>query len=194
MPMKLPITRETTGCAMSSTMSICSRPSSRSSTLTAISRISSSCIAIRFGVKPRWKRALIRSCLGGSWAMNIEVINSSGIAWVSAMQPPRSEEKVRQSRETAWTSAALVTDQKPASSGYSLISSKWTGHFDRISLKIACGGPSCQCSISGMSIASRSIPVSVSGAMRRFLSRSAGGAAAAYWLPGQFGPLCDGLA
>ena len=36
-----------------------------------ISRISSSCSAIRFGVKPRWKSALRRSCFGGSMPMNI---------------------------------------------------------------------------------------------------------------------------
>ena len=36
-----------------------------------ISRISASCSAIRFGVKPRWKSALSRSCFGGSIPMNI---------------------------------------------------------------------------------------------------------------------------
>ena len=58
-----------------------------------ISRIASSCSAIRFGVKPRWKSALSRSCLGGSMPMNIACMSSSGrIAWVSAVIPPRSEE------------------------------------------------------------------------------------------------------
>ena len=69
--MKLPITRATTGWATSSTRSQVSRPSSWSSTSRVIARIASSCSAIRFGVKPRWNSALIRSCLGGSIPMNI---------------------------------------------------------------------------------------------------------------------------
>ena len=77
-PMKLPITRETTGCATSVTRSQVSRPSSRSSTSTAIARISSSCAAIRLGVKPAWNSALMRSCLGGSIPMNIARVSSSG--------------------------------------------------------------------------------------------------------------------
>ena len=92
-PMKLPMTRETTGCATSVTRSQVSRPSSRSRTPTTISRISSSCSAIRFGVKPRWKSALSRSCFGGSIPMNIAWISSSGMtALVSDVMPPRSEE------------------------------------------------------------------------------------------------------
>src|SRR4051812_43183484 len=66
MPMKLPITRATTGWATSSTRSHESRPSRRSSTVVAISRISSSWSAMRFGVKPAWKSALTRSCFGGA--------------------------------------------------------------------------------------------------------------------------------
>ena len=58
-----------------------------------IARIASSCSAIRFGVKPRWKSALSRSCFGGSIPMNIAAISSSGmIASVSAVMPPRSDE------------------------------------------------------------------------------------------------------
>ena len=58
-----------------------------------ISRICSSCSAIRFGVKPRWNRALRRSCLGGSMPMNIACCSSSGmIAFFSAVIPPISEE------------------------------------------------------------------------------------------------------
>ena len=58
-----------------------------------ISRIAGSCSAIRFGVNPRWKSALSRSCLGGSMPMNIDWISSSGmIALVSAVIPPRSDE------------------------------------------------------------------------------------------------------
>ena len=91
--MKLPMTRATTGWATSSTRSAVSRPSRRSSTPRVISRISSSCSAMRFGVKPRWKRALSRSCLGGSMPMNIAWISSSGmIALVRAVIPPRSDE------------------------------------------------------------------------------------------------------
>ena len=83
-----------------------------------ISRIASSCSAIRFGVKPRWNSALSRSCFGGSMPMNIAWISSSGmIALVSAVIPPRSDEYVCQSRLTACTSSARVTDQKPSSSG-----------------------------------------------------------------------------
>ena len=51
--MKLPITRDTTGCATSVTRSQVSRPSRRSNTAAVISRIAGSCSAIRFGVKPR---------------------------------------------------------------------------------------------------------------------------------------------
>ena len=43
-----------------------------------IARIASSCSAIRFGVKPRWKSALRRSCFGGSMPMNIARVSSSG--------------------------------------------------------------------------------------------------------------------
>ena len=54
-PMKLWMTRETTGCATSVTRSHSSRPSRRSIASTAICRIASWCSAIRFGVKPAWK-------------------------------------------------------------------------------------------------------------------------------------------
>ena len=91
-PMKLPITRDTTGCATSMTRSQASRPARRSSTPTVIARISSSCSAIRLGVKPRWKSALSRSCLGGSMPMNIAEIRSTGmIAFVRAVMPVAEE-------------------------------------------------------------------------------------------------------
>ena len=93
-PMKLPITRATTGCATSVTRShgLAARRAA-SSTSIVIARIASSCSAIRFGVKPRWKSALIRSCLGGSIPMNIACCSSSGrIAFLSAVKPPISEE------------------------------------------------------------------------------------------------------
>ena len=92
-PMKLWITRETTGCATSTTRSQVSRPSSESRTRAAIARISSSCSAIRFRVKPRWNRFLRRSCLGGSIPMNIARISASGMtASVRAVMPPFSDE------------------------------------------------------------------------------------------------------
>ena len=116
-PMKLPITRETTGWATSVTRSHPPRSATPSRTRSAIALISSSCSAIRFGVKPRWKSILIRSCLGGSMPMNIACTSSSGNWWVSPVTPPRSEEKVCQSRLTVRTSSALVTDQSPSSSG-----------------------------------------------------------------------------
>ena len=90
--MKLPITRETTGCATSLTRSQVSRPSRRSSTSTAIARIASSWSAIRFGVKPAWNSALRRSCLGGSIPMNIARASSIGNTPLAAVTPPRSEE------------------------------------------------------------------------------------------------------
>ncbi len=90
--MKLPITRDTTGCATSFTSSQVSRPSSRSSTPITISRISSSCSAIRLGVKPAWKSAFSRSCLGGSMPMNIALTSSSGNTAVTAVMPSRSDE------------------------------------------------------------------------------------------------------
>ena len=128
-PMNEPITRATTGWATSPTRSHVSRPSRRSSTPRVISRMAGSCSAMRRGVKPRWKSALSRSCLGGSIPMNIACISSSGmIASVSSVKPV-ADENVSQSRETAWTSSAVVTDQKPASSGYSVIFDvQWTGH------------------------------------------------------------------
>ena len=92
MPMKLPITRDTAGWATSVTRSAVSRPSRRSSTPTTISRISSSWAAIRFGVKPAWKSALIRSCLGGSMPMNIARASSIGKTSLIATTPPSSEE------------------------------------------------------------------------------------------------------
>ena len=66
MPMKLPITRETTGWATSVTRSHSPRSAIPSSTATAIARIASSCSAIRFGVKPRWKSILSRPAGIGS--------------------------------------------------------------------------------------------------------------------------------
>ena len=64
-------------------------PRAASSTSIAIARIASSCSAIRFGVKPRWKSALIRSCLGGSMPMNIACWSSSGrTAFFRAVKPP----------------------------------------------------------------------------------------------------------
>ncbi len=111
-PMNEPITRETTGCATSVTRSHVSRPARPSSTPAVIARISSSCCAIRRGVKPAWKSALRRSCLGGSIPMNIARESSSGSTEsVSAVIPPSSDEYVLQSRLTVWTSSASVTDQ-----------------------------------------------------------------------------------
>ncbi len=89
--MKEPITRATTGWATSVTRSQVSRPSRRSSTRSAISRMRSSWSAIRFGVKPRWNSDLTRSCLGGSMPMNIARLSSSG-STPAAVMPPSSEE------------------------------------------------------------------------------------------------------
>ena len=74
-------------------------------------------------------------------AMNCEVCSSSGKTWVRPITPPRSEEKVCQSRLTSRTSSARVTDQNPSSSGYSWISLQCTGQPWRRSRKISCGGP-----------------------------------------------------
>ena len=67
-------------------------PSSRSSTSLTIALIASSWSAIRFGVKPAWNSALMRSCLGGSMPMNIARVSSSGNTTEAAVMPPRSEE------------------------------------------------------------------------------------------------------
>ena len=88
-PMNEPITRETTGPATSLTSSHSPRAATRSRTPLTIARIRSSCSPIRFGVKPRWNSALIRSWRGGS----IEIIcccwASSGIPKSSrTMIPP----------------------------------------------------------------------------------------------------------
>jgi len=94
-PMKLPITRATTGWATSLTRSQVSRaggPSKRSSTSIVIARIASSCSAIRFGVKPRWNSAFSRSCLGGSIPMNIARCISNDKPALDAVKPPTSEE------------------------------------------------------------------------------------------------------
>ena len=65
---------------------------------------------------------------------------------------------MRQSRLTVWTSSAVVTDQKPGSSGYSLMRSvQWTGHWLRNCLNSSCGGPSSQSSRSATSTLSRSL-------------------------------------
>jgi hypothetical protein len=143
--MKLPITRETTGWATSLTRSQVSRPSRRSQAPVVMARISSSCSAIRLGVKPRWKSALSRSCCGGSIPMNIAWVSSSGrIAWVIAVTPC-ADEYVSQSRLTACTSSARVTDQKPSSSGYSgKCGVQWIGHSARMRLNRWYGGPSIQ--------------------------------------------------
>ncbi len=111
MPMKLPITRETAGWATSATRSHVSRPSSRSSTSLTIALMASSWSAIRLGVKPAWKSAFMRSCLGGSMPMNIARVSSSGKTSETAVMPPSSEEYVLKSRLTVWMSSAVVTDQ-----------------------------------------------------------------------------------
>ena len=62
---------------------------------------------------------------------------------LSAVKPPTSEEKVCQSRLTSCTSSAVVTDQKPSSSGYSVMPSvQCTGHSERSRRNSSCGGPS----------------------------------------------------
>src|ERR1700735_3632791 len=54
-----------------------------------------------------------------------------------------ADENVSQSRVTVWTSSALVTDQKPASSGDCAIPAlQFTGHLLRSSRNSSCGGPS----------------------------------------------------
>ncbi len=156
MPMKLPITRETTGWATSVTRSQVSRSPRRSRTRVTISRIAGSCSAIRRGVNPRWNSCLSRSCLGGSMPMNIARVSSSGmIESVSAVTPPRSEEKVCQSWLTACRSSGLVTDQNPASWGnWEICEVQCTGHSERIRLNSSCGGPCSQCSRSPTSTSS----------------------------------------
>ncbi len=57
-----------------------------------ISRIALVCAAIRFGVKPAWKSAFNRSCLGGSMPMNIARASSIGKTSSITTTPPRSEE------------------------------------------------------------------------------------------------------
>ena len=90
--MKLPITRETTGCATSVTRSQVSLSATRSRTPTVMSRIASSCSAIRLGVNPRWKSIFRRSCLGGSMPMNIARTSSTGMtALVRAVTPVADE-------------------------------------------------------------------------------------------------------
>ena len=51
--------------------------------------------------------------------MNIARESSIG-STPPAVTPPISEEYVRQSRLTVWTSSAVVTDQKPSSAGSSV--------------------------------------------------------------------------
>ncbi len=89
--------------------------------------------------------------------MNIDRMSSSGmIAFVIAVIPPRSDEYVSQSWLTSWMSSAVVSDQYPASSGYSVIlSDQWTGHSARIRANSSCGGPSFQRSRSPTRTSSR---------------------------------------
>ena len=109
----------------------------------------SSWSAIRFGVKPRWNSALTRSCLGGSMAdehRRARARAGRSRRTRSRRRAPRS--RSRQSRLTACTSSAVVTDQKPASSGYcSIFSVQCTGHLPRISLNSSYGGPSSHSSV-----------------------------------------------
>ncbi len=90
--MKLPMTRETAGWATSLTSSQVLRPSNLSSTLTTIVRIASRWAAMRLGVKPAWKRAFSRSCLGGSMPMNMARASSIGKPAAATTTPPTSEE------------------------------------------------------------------------------------------------------
>jgi hypothetical protein len=182
--MKLPITRETTGCATSVTRSHVSRPSSRSSTRTVIARIASSWSAIRFGVKPRWKSAFSRSCFGGSMPMNIARASSIGKPAAAMTTPPSSEEYVSQSRLTVCTSSAVVTDQKPGSSGNSSkFSVQWIGHLPRICLKASSGGPSSHSSRSVSSTLLMSRPTVATESLQSSPMRNA---RRSYWPRGQF--------
>ena len=116
--MKLEITRETTGWATSETSS------QRSLALEPIEHVAGDRPDALLVVGDPLRREatleerLTRSCLGGSWPMNIARTSSSGKISANTVTPPTSEEYVSQSRLTAWTSSAVVTDQKPASSGY----------------------------------------------------------------------------
>ena len=76
--------------------------------------------------------------------MNIDRESSIGkIDSLTAVTPPSSEEYVSQSRLTAATSSGRVIDQKPFSSGNSVISEvQCSGQFARNSLNSSCGGPS----------------------------------------------------
>ena len=91
-PMKLPITRETTGWATSLTRSQVSRCATPSSTRHTSARISSWWSAIRLGVNPAWNSAFRRSCLGGSMPMNMARVSSIGKTCDTAVTPPSSEE------------------------------------------------------------------------------------------------------
>src|SRR5207248_1032086 len=82
----------------------------------------------------------------------LEVGNPS----VSAVTPPSSEEYVLKSRLTAWMSSGRVTDQKPASFGYSVtFEVQWIGHSWRSSRNSSCGGPSSHSSRSVTRTSSR---------------------------------------
>ena len=122
MPMKLPITRETTtGWATSVTRSHVSRPSRPSSTSSVISRIASSCAAIRLGVKPAWKSALSAVVLRRvhpdehrPHQLDREDLAGHGgdAAELGGIGLPVEAD--------LWTSSARVTDQKPAWFGNSV--------------------------------------------------------------------------
>jgi hypothetical protein len=104
---------------------------------------------MRLGVNPAWKSALIRSWRGGSIAMNSCCASSRSKPYVVIWTPPTKEEYVRQSRLTVFMSSWRVTDQYPASSGFSLMpADQWTGHCPRSSLNSSCGKPFFQLSSS----------------------------------------------
>src|SRR4051794_11868911 len=78
-------------------------------------------------------------------AMNSDRAISRSKPYVEIWIPPSHEEYVRQSRLTVLISSWRVTDQKPGSSGASVMPlDQWTGHFARSSLKSSSGGPFLQ--------------------------------------------------
>src|SRR2546430_79119 len=115
--------------------------------------------------------------------MNIARASSIGNPAAATTTPPSSEEYVFQSRLTVCTSSAVVTDQKPASSGSSSkLSVQWIGQPLRSSLKSSCGGPSCHSSRPVSSTLFRSRPT----VAMRTSEIAALDVLESYWLSGQF--------
>ncbi len=108
------ITWSGSSAATAVTKSHSPRSITSSTIVRATSRMRSSSWVTMRGVKPLFTSSRMRVCRGGSWiSIIIRCCSSASSSRALTVMPPRSDEKVSQSRLTAWMSSWRVTDQNP---------------------------------------------------------------------------------